>query len=311
MDDRVCATELYCGRAGYPEWLMHLADPPKVLYCLGDTGLLGKPGLAVIGARRATPYGLTVARRFAGWAASQGVTIISGAAIGCDQAAQRAALSSKGKTIAVLGCGCDVDYPYNARDLLAILRRTHLVVSEAPWGARPTRWSFRRRNRIIAALASAVLVVEAGLGSGTFSTADHALELGRDVLSVPGSILSAESRGANRLIHQGATSIADIDELSHALAAAGLINDTSPLSDDPQPDLSRVERAIAAAPARPDDLARLLDMDVVSLCRRLSLLELDGRILRHTDGRYHIVAPDTHEPRYNAHGDTPGRQGAT
>lgn len=292
--------ELHYEDAEYPAELRHLPDAPKTLFCIGDTSLL-KPGLAVIGARRATPYGVTAARRFAGWAAAHGVVIVSGAAIGCDQAAQRAALSSGGLSIAVLGCGADVDYPGNASDLLAQLRTSHLVVSECPWGSQPTRWTFVRRNRIIAALSSAVLVVEAGLGSGTFSTADFALSLGRDVLAVPGSILSPESRGANRLIRQGAYVITDVDELHAHLTDLGLLSTPAPDPVTEQHVQSTIERALAASPMRPDDVARSLDLDIVTVARRLAQLELAGVVTRHSDGRFHISPPELRDPRYNAH----------
>lgn len=282
--------ELRRDDAGYPQSLAQLTDPPHVLYCMGDVALL-RPGLAVVGARRATPYGIQVTRRFAGWAASHGVVIISGAAIGCDQAAHRAALESGGRTVAVLGCGADVDYPSGARGLLDQLRRNHLVVSECPWGARPTRWTFVRRNRIIAALSSALLVAEAGLGSGTFTTADFALDLGREVLAVPGSILSAESAGANRLIRQGAAPITDIDELSHQLRSVGLVGDVTTEGGVCGGSRNVIERALAADPMRPDDIARTLDLDIVSVSRALSALELAGRVVRHADGRFFTCGP--------------------
>lgn len=298
---RRCAThELRPSDPDYPEGLRQLDDPPPVLYCSGDVSLL-RPGLAVIGARRATPYGLAAAGRFAGWAAAQGVSIISGAAIGCDQAAHRAALASGGRSVAVLGCGTDIDYPSGARDLLAELRQSHLVISECPWGFRPTRWTFVKRNRIIAALSAAVLVVEAGLGSGTFTTADFALSLGRDVLAIPGSIMSPESQGANRLIRQGAFVITEIDDLHGCLSDVGLLRGSPPTPATLERARSAIERALAAAPMRPDDLARALDLDIVSTVRRLAELELEGRAQRHPDGRFFFVSPTSPEPRYNAH----------
>ena len=196
---------LTLGSPEYPEQLAETPDPPRMLYGIGDPGAL-VAGLAVVGARRATPYGLRATRLLAGWAASKGVTVISGAAIGCDSEAHRAALDAPGATVAVLGCGPDVDYPRRSAAMLATIRAGFAVVSECPFGQQPLRFAFARRNRIIAGLASAVLVVEAGLPSGTFSTADAALEAGRDVMAVPGSIFSPESRGSNRLIRQGALS---------------------------------------------------------------------------------------------------------
>ncbi len=287
--------ELKMDEDAYPSFLRECPDPPATLYCVGDLSLL-KPGLAIIGTRRATPYGVTAARRFATFAAARGVTIISGAAIGCDQAAQRAAIATGGRSVAVLGCGVDVDYPSNASDLLDELRRSHLVVSEMPWGAKPTRYSFVRRNRIIAAMAAVLLVTEAGTRSGTFSTADAALGMGRDVLAVPGSILSPESAGANRLIRQGAAPVTEAADLHDALVAAGLIDtDRASEANAIVVPASSIERAIAASPMRPDDLARELDLDIVTAVRRLSELELLGRVVRHHDGRY-FLAPSRSAP---------------
>ncbi|MDY0339762.1 MAG: DNA-processing protein DprA [Coriobacteriia bacterium] len=271
---------LELGEPGYPQLLAETPDPPKRLYGLGRPSAL-RPGLAIIGSRKATPYGLRCARQFAGWAGSAGVTIISGAAIGCDSEAHRAALGAGGPSVAVLGCGPDVDYPRRSADVLRMMRTEHAVISELPFGMQPTRWSFVRRNRIIAGLARAVLVVEAGLPSGTFSTADAALDAGRDVLAVPGSILSAESRGANRLIRQGAIPVTDIAELAITLGIEGVLSTVG--ETDPK---DAAMRALAADPLRPDDFARTLGIDIVSAARTLGRLESSGAIVRYPDGRY-------------------------
>jgi DNA processing protein len=213
---------------------------------------------------------------------------VSGGAIGCDQAAHRAALAAGGCTIAVLGGGADVVYPRGAAELLERIAATGALISEHPWGTEPRRWAFRTRNRIIAGLSAALLVVEAALGSGTFSTADYALAAGRDVLAVPGSIFSPECAGANRLIRQGATPVTDASELRDAvesalgppLAPPSIWAPVSASSDDP------VVRALRAQAMRPDDVARALALDVVTLARRLGALEAQGVIVRYRDGRY-------------------------
>jgi DNA processing protein len=278
--------ELRLGEPGYPEPLTWSPSPPEVLYVTGDVGSL-RLGLGVVGARKATPYGLACADRFAGWAAAQGVTIVSGAAYGCDQAAQRAALEADGGTVAVLGCGADMDYPRGAAPLLDAIRRRGAVVSELPWGHPPMRWAFPNRNRIIAALSAAVLVVEAGLPSGTFSTADHALNAGRQVLAVPGSVFAPECRGSNRLIRQGAAVITDVSELAQELRECGLLGETpcelpgfALPTDDP------LAAALLADPMRPDDVARALALDVVEVMRRVGRLEAAGVVHRYPDGRY-------------------------
>lgn len=279
--------ELRLCESAYPEQLAQSPRPPEVLYGIGDPSAL-VPGFGVVGARKATPYGRSVAARFAGWAAERGVVVVSGAAMGCDQAGQRAAIERGGKSVAVLGCGADVDYPSGAQGLLDTLRGGRgAVVSELPWGTPPLRWAFRERNRIIAGLASCLLVVEAALPSGTFSTADYALEAGRDVLAIPGSIFAPECRGPNRLIRQGATAITDVSELAQALTDAGLplmgVTDFAPAERahrDP------VLRALVANPMRPDDIVREFDLEIVDVMRRLVRWEGEGLLGRYPDGRY-------------------------
>ncbi len=286
--------ELVLGEADYPAQLAMTPDPPAVLYGLGDPDVLG-PGLAVIGARRATPYGLQAGELFAGWAARAGYTIISGGAIGCDQAAHRAALRHHAPTVAVLGCGADLVYPSTASDLLRAIAETGAIVSEQPWGTPPQRWTFRTRNRIIAGLSAGLLVLEAGLPSGTFSTADYALAAGRDVFVVPGSIFAPECRGANRLLHQGAIPVSDVTELAEVFTAvlppprpdggARWCLGSTAADDD------RVLAALRTHHWRPDDLARRLEIDVVSVARRIGALETAGLVVRFSDGRYGGTPP--------------------
>ncbi|OUO90754.1 DNA protecting protein DprA [Gordonibacter sp. An230] len=205
------------GSDAYPTAFEALADPPAKLYVIGDLASLSE-GMAIVGARRATPYGRGCAMRFARLAAERGVTVISGGARGCDAAAHEAALSAGGRTTAFLGGGCDRLYPAEHRGLFQrIVDGGGAVVSEHPWDVAPRPWMFRLRNRLIAALARATLIVEAGLPSGTFSTADEALAVGREVLVVPGAITAATSRGANRLLVQGAAPIVDDESFEDAL----------------------------------------------------------------------------------------------
>lgn len=296
MSDRHRFT-LRLGGPGYPEQLKLTPRPPKVLFGMGDPEALC-PGLAIIGSRKATPYGLDCAAWFARTAVAEGVSIISGAAMGCDQSAQRAALAAGGTTVAVLGCGADVDYPARARDLLDALREGRgAVVSEFPWGMPPARGHFPARNRIIAGLASAVLVVEAALPSGTFSTADHALAAGRDVLAVPGSVFFSGSAGCNRLIRQGAGPVCCDEDLRDSLWGAGLLRGDTPRCSDPggdtrtAPALDPVLRAVLADPTTPDRLVAAMGLDAPEVMRILARLEATGAIARYPDGRYGPCAP--------------------
>ncbi len=201
----------------FPDLLKEIQNPPKKLYVLGNPkALVG--GLAIVGARRATPYGKGCAKRFASRAAQRGICIISGGARGCDVEAHKAALEAGGQTVVFLGGGCDVPYPSQHAGLFErIAKAGGAVVSEHAWDAPPLPQQFRSRNRLIAGLARATLIVEAGLPSGTFSTADEALAAGREVLVVPGAITSANSKGANRLLYQGATPVVDDESFDDVL----------------------------------------------------------------------------------------------
>lgn len=281
--------ELRLGDCGYPAALAAADFAPERLFGIGDPSCL-VTGFAVVGARKATPYGLQAATLFAGWAARSGYTIVSGCAIGCDQAAHRAALDGGGVTVAVLGCGADVVYPRGATELLHRIASTGAVVSEHPWGTTPAPWMFRNRNRIIAGLSGALLVLEAGLPSGTFVTADYALSAGRDVLVVPGSVFAPECRGANRLLRQGATPITDVSELADALHASlgppGRASQEMWTLDDVPIGTDPILGALRTGHLRPDDVARLLSIDIVTVARRIGALELSGRVIKFHDGRY-------------------------
>ena len=286
--DDAPAFEIAVDDPRYPRLLVSTDDPPEILRGFGDPAALS-PGLAVVGARKATPYGLAAAKLLAGWAASAGYTIISGAAIGCDQAAHRAALEAGGTTVAVLGTGADIAYPSGSARLLAEIARRGCVVSELAWGHPPMKWTFRARNRIIAGLSAALLVLEAGCPSGTFITADRALDAGREVLVVPGSIFAPECRGPNRLLRQGATPVCEVSELAGILAS---------LLGPPLRDLDSTENlyglasddavlsALRTNPMRPDDVARALGLDIVTASRRVGALEGLGVVRKYPDGRY-------------------------
>ncbi|MDR1082926.1 MAG: DNA-processing protein DprA [Coriobacteriales bacterium] len=290
----------------FPEGLYRVEQVPKRIYIKGGHELLSMPGLAIVGARKATPYGLNCARRFARLAAARGIVVVSGGAIGCDQAAHKGALEVGGKTVVVLGCGADVVYPARARDLFAqILAEGGTIVSEAPWGSAPSRWSFRKRNRLIAGIARATLIVEAGLPSGTFSTADATLAQGKEVLAVPGSIFAQESKGANRLIFQGALPIVDDESFEDALtqifglptafptASVVPIAPTVVLPSAHTSELTAEDKmkaqtltAIIHQPLRAEELLGICGDDVTEVIRYLTALELAGLVTRLRDGRY-------------------------
>jgi DNA processing protein len=205
----------------YPPLLAAIHDPPVRLYLRGEGSveMLSRPAVAVVGTRSCSPYGVQVARRLGRELAAAGVTVVSGLARGIDGEAHRGALQAGGPTVAVLGCGIDRDYP---RAHIALARRiaeVGLLVSEYEPGVEPAPWRFPARNRIIAGLTAATVIVEARGRSGALITADFALEDGREVFAVPGEITSALSRGTNELLRLGA---APLLEPCDVLAALGL-----------------------------------------------------------------------------------------
>ncbi len=202
----------------YPERLREIYDPPVVLYCIGKTRLLNDPALAVVGARRPTPYGRAVAEKMAEDLAARGLLVISGLAAGIDSAAHWGALKS-GTTAAVLGCGLDRIYPKENRRLYEKIAESGLVLTEYPLGSRPLSHHFPLRNRIISGLALAVVVVEAALRSGSLITARLALDQNREVMAVPGNITSELSRGTNWLIKSGARPVESWEDVVDELPA--------------------------------------------------------------------------------------------
>jgi DNA processing protein len=190
--------------AAYPELLRHIYDPPLALFCRGHSGLLGDDGVAVVGARHASDYGVAVAQEFAGRLAALGLVVVSGLALGIDSAAHVGALRAEGRTIAVLGCGIDIVYPKQAAALHRQIAERGCLVTEFPPGLYPSPQNFPIRNRIISGLCLGTLIVEATHKSGSLITARLALEQGRELFAVPGPVHSPLSVGPNYLIKQGA-----------------------------------------------------------------------------------------------------------
>lgn len=197
------------GDKEYPEFLLDLTDAPLVLFLKGNHDLLSKRGVSIVGTRRASGYGIEAARWISETLAASGCTIISGLALGIDGAAHAAALARQGSSIAVMGCGVDICYPQSHQQLYRQLLKVGCVVSEYAPGTPVAKHRFPERNRLIAALSSAVVVIQAGEKSGALRTVDSALELGRDVFAVPGPITSIHFRGSHRLLQQGAGLLVD------------------------------------------------------------------------------------------------------
>ena len=275
------------GEPGWPPRLEHLGDPPRRLWLLGPLAPGSGPAVAVVGARRASAVGMDVARELGRGLAGIGATVISGMALGIDGAAHRGALDGGGETIAVLGCGVDVCYPPAHHELRGRIAASGCLISEDPPGTEPLHWHFPRRNRLIAALCSAVVVVEAGERSGALSTARHAADLGREVLAVPGSVAATSTLGSNRLLRDGATPLLGLDDLLHAVPEllAGLrtiVSEATPACPAPAPastPAARLLELVAGGPAHPDRLLEELGLDAPGLSRLLTRLELEGSLV--------------------------------
>lgn len=214
----------------YPPMLKEIFDPPPVLFVRGKL----KPyqyGVAVVGSRQATAYGRTAAERLSAELAQCGVAVISGLARGIDTAAHRGALNVQGYTVAVLGCGVDVVYPRENKKIMDEIMEDGVVVSEFPLGTSPEPWHFPSRNRIISGLAHVIVVVEAAEKSGSLITVDLALDLGKEVMAVPGSIYSKTSRGTLKLLKQGAKMVTEVEDILEEIGAESLftLNKTSSL----------------------------------------------------------------------------------
>jgi DNA processing protein len=257
-----------------PALLRSIHDPPVGLFVRGAAALdlLARPAVAVVGARACSGYGATVARSVARELAAAGLLVVSGLARGVDAEAHRGALDAGGTTIAVLGCGIDRDYPAAHADLARRIADGGLIVSEYAPGVEPAPWRFPARNRIVAGLCAATVVVEARERSGALITADLALEEGREVFAVPGEITSALSAGTNGLLKLGATPLTSAADVLESFGIDAPVPDSgSPLLD--------------LLPATADELVRGTGRDSADIARELVELELAGRVVAH-DGVY-------------------------
>jgi DNA processing protein len=260
----------------FPELLAAIHDPPPRLHLRGAGApeLLSQAAVAVVGARSCSSYGRSVTRSLARELAAAGLVVVSGMARGIDGEAHRGALEGAGVTVAVLGCGVDRDYPAAHAELARTICERGLVVSEYEPGVEPAPWRFPARNRIIAGLCQATVVVEARERSGALITADFALDEGRDVLAVPGEITSSLSAGTNALLKLGAgpvTCAADVLELYHLVPAP---RRTSSLGPAAETLLARLRDSALTA----DELVRASGIDPGESAAALTALELAGQV---------------------------------
>ena len=277
----------------YPARLRDISQAPPVIFGLGDRRVLQVKSLAMVGSRKASTYGRRIAEEFAAGLSLQGYCIVSGLAPGIDSAAHKGALDSGGPTVAVKGCGLDVNYPARNQVLSEKIAGNGAVITEFFPGTTPEPRNFPARNRIISGLSSGVLVVEAGLKSGSLITAYLGLEQGKDVMAVPGSIFSYNSLGCHRLIREGAALVTSVQEVTEELGEdffeKGLAQTpekvkVSSLSPEEQCIVDKLE----AEPQHIDEIAAHCQVPAAQVGTVLLRLELKGVVMGHAGGKYSI-----------------------
>lgn len=286
---------------GYPSLLREIDDPPVGLYCAGPLRLTEKC-VAIVGSRRTTLYGREMARRLAGDLAARGLCVVSGMARGIDAAAHEGALDSGGPSVAVLGCGVDIIYPPEHYELYQRLRAKGAVVSELRFGTRASKMTFPMRNRVIAGMCSAVVVVESDDRGGSMITAKFAADYNRILCAVPGRVDSEAARGCHQLIRDGAVLCRGVEDILEELNYAnqleipldaegernlpGFLEESSDLTGD-EKEIVKFLFDAGAAPI--DSVAEGLSMAASSVSALLLMLELKGKVKKRADGRFELT----------------------
>ena len=282
------------GESDYPNLLTQIPGPPLLLYINGNPDALHLPALAIIGSRNPTQGGVRNAVDFSRHLARRGFAIVSGLAQGIDTAAHRGALDVDGPTVAWLGHGIDRVYPAANRELAHTIAANGALVTEYPLGARPERWHFPERNRLISGLGLGTLVIEAARRSGSLITARLAAEQGREVFALPGSIHNPLSRGCHKLIRHGAKLVETADDIftelrpliGHMQAAAERPAETGEASEPPDDDYSELRKHLSHDPISIDELESQSGLTIDQLSSMLLILELHGEVESLSGGRY-------------------------
>jgi DNA processing protein len=277
----------------YPRLLREIPAPPYLLYVKGTITEEDTWAVAVVGTRRSTPYGREVTRRLVAPLVRSGITVVSGMARGIDAEAHWTALKSGGRTIAVLGCGIDLVYPPEHRQLAQEIIAHGALVSDYPLGTKPEGRNFPPRNRIISGLSLGALVIEAGMRSGALITADFAAEQGRDVFAVPGSILARGCVGTNRLIRDGAGVILSAEDILEELNLTMVAEQAEARQVLPADETEAALLGhLSGEPTHVDELQQRMGLPIAQVTSTLALMELKGMV-RQVGGMKYIVA---HEP---------------
>ncbi len=285
----------------YPARLLAINDAPPVLYVRGELRPEDDYAVAIVGTRQASTYGREAARMLAADLARAGVTIVSGLAVGVDAQAHRAALEAGGRTLAVLGSGVDVIYPWDNRKLAADIVQHGALISDYPLGTQPEASNFPPRNRIISGLSRGIIVVEAGERSGALITADFAADQGREVFAVPGSIFTRSSQGANRLVRDGATPVLSASDVLEALNLMSVAQQVEAQMLFPTDETeARLFEQLAAEPLHVDEVSRAAELPIATVTSTLALMELKG-LVRQVGGMSYVRArepgPEYHVAR--------------
>ncbi len=282
---------------GYPANLRNIYDPPPVLYIRGDILPEDQKAIAIVGTRKASRYGLTMAEKMSAELTACGFTITSGLALGIDAAAHRGALQAKGRTIAVLGSGVDRIYPSSNTGLAGEIQKSGAVVSEFPLGAKPEVGFFPRRNRIISGLSLGVVMVEGHYDSGAMITAKAALDQGREVFAVPGNVQIEQSKGPHWLIKQGAKLVESVDDVLEELnmtVQTRMTNDQFPMNNEGRnyPELNEEEKKIVSVlslePKHLDAISAETKLSIPLVSSALMMLEIK-KVVRQLPGKNFIL----------------------
>ena len=274
----------------YPKRLKEIAQPPPVLFAKGSINVEDDWAVSVVGTRRITPYGRQVTSEIARFLAENGITVVSGLARGVDAIAHQTALQSGGRTIAVLGSGVDVVYPPEHRKLAEEISVQGAVISDYPMGTQPESTNFPPRNRIIAGLSLATIVVEAGETSGALITAKFAVDQGRDVFAVPGSILTPQSEGTNHLIEEGARPLLRMSEILEVLKLENIPEkQANRKSITATQDEKKLLQYLSQEPKYIDEICNLSGLPIQSVSATLTMMELKGLVM-HVGGMNYVAA---------------------
>lgn len=278
----------------YPELLKNIWDPPIVLYVRGKLEPQDEWALAVVGTRRATTYGKDCTRLLVSGLVKNGITIVSGLAYGIDTEAHQSAINEDGRTIAVLGCGVDIIYPPENRKLAGVIIENGALISEYSLGTKPESNNFPPRNRIISGLSLGVLFVEGSRQSGARITTDYALEQGREVFAVPGSILHKTGSGPNYLIQNGAKLVVKVEDILEELNLTMVAQHTEARAIIPDNEIeATLLQQLSLEPVHVDELGRATGLSAPDIASTLTMMELKGMV-RQVGGMNYVIAREAH-----------------